>query len=256
MVAGNGLRLTESTYGRGCTLPPHAHGNPHFCLVLVGGYRETLEGRVRRRGPLSLSFQPAGLAHAERHEAFGRHLLIELTADWVERVEARSSSRLTAPLDLTLTETVAVATRIHQEFRGADELSPLVLEGLTLELLARSARTRPATSRSANRPHWMRIVDDLLGANFADPPSLSELALAAGVHSVHLARTFRRVHGCAVGEHVRELRIRRACELLADPAEPLARIAADVGFCDQSHFARSFRRVTGTTPGRYRQGLR
>lgn len=46
-------------------------------------------------------------------------------------------------------------------------------------------------------------------------------------------------------------RIERAKELIAGRGVPLAQVAAAVGFADQSHFTRHFRRIVGVTPGRF-----
>jgi AraC family transcriptional regulator len=49
--------------------------------------------------------------------------------------------------------------------------------------------------------------------------------------------------------------VRAACELLRTAEWPLAVIAAECGFADQSHFTRIFRRMTGTTPARFRRAI-
>ena len=82
------------------------------------------------------------------------------------------------------------------------------------------------------------------------------LIALAGVHPVHLARTFRREYGVTVGEYARALRLDWAQALLSDPDLSLAEVAAGAGFADQSHFTRAFRAYAGVTPGRYRELLR
>ena len=47
-----------------------------------------------------------------------------------------------------------------------------------------------------------------------------------------------------------------ACHALVYTSQPLAKIATDHGFCDQSHFTREFRRQTYLTPGQYRERYR
>jgi AraC family transcriptional regulator len=69
---------------------------------------------------------------------------------------------------------------------------------------------------------------------------------------VHLAREFRRAFGASVGEYVRRLRIDYACRELAATGRSVTEIAFDAGFSSHSHFTAAFRRVTGTTPTRYR----
>ena len=57
---------------------------------------------------------------------------------------------------------------------------------------------------------------------------------------------------CRVGEYGRRARIEWAAAQIAAGDRPLAEIAAEAGFADQSHFTRLFRRYLGTTPGRFR----
>ena len=108
-------------------------------------------------------------------------------------------------------------------------------------------------SRTTAIPDWAEKCGDLLHERFREPLTLAEIAASVGVHPVHLSRSFRRLHGCTVGEFLRGLRIRWAANALQRPRVLLADIALQAGFCDQSHFARTFRRYMGMTPGEYRR---
>ena len=82
-----------------------------------------------------------------------------------------------------------------------------------------------------------------------------ELAREAGMHPVSFARAFRARYRASPGELVRRLRVEWAAgELLRRPDNPIARIAAEAGFYDQSHFARVFTARFGRPPARYRLG--
>lgn len=74
----------------------------------------------------------------------------------------------------------------------------------------------------------------------------------AGVDPAHLARRLRAHYGMTAGAYLREIRVQRAAGALVRSSEPLARIALDAGFADQSHFTRVFRTVHGITPLRCR----
>ena len=63
---------------------------------------------------------------------------------------------------------------------------------------------------------------------------------------------FRRSVGEGIGDHIHRLRVRTACERLLDPHASLAEVSFATGFADQSHFTRSFRRITGMTPALFR----
>ncbi|MDQ2102747.1 AraC family transcriptional regulator [Azospirillum isscasi] len=78
-------------------------------------------------------------------------------------------------------------------------------------------------------------------------------ARRAGMSREGFSRRFRRCHG--VPPHAFRLleRLNDARRLLR-AGEPIAAVAADTGFADQSHLGRCFRRAFGVTPGRYRTG--
>jgi AraC-like DNA-binding protein len=101
------------------------------------------------------------------------------------------------------------------------------------------------------RDCWRWVCERLDGAG--DAPDVGELARDVGVHPRHLMRTFRRYHGCSVGEYLRRARIRRAQSLPTESSLVLAAVASDARFYDQSHFAKLFRRATGLAPSEYRR---
>jgi AraC family transcriptional regulator len=80
--------------------------------------------------------------------------------------------------------------------------------------------------------------------------TLECLAEAACMSRFHFARMFRISTGDSPMNYLRRARVERARALLEDGMN-LSQIAIATGFCDQSHFTRSFRRMTGMTPRRY-----
>ena len=113
-------------------------------------------------------------------------------------------------------------------------------------------------SRDADEPHlcrspaWLRSAEELLRTRLGDCIGLSELAELVGVHAAHLARSFRVRYGVSVGEYGRRVRIEWAAAEVARGDRPLAEIAVETGFADQSHFTRLFKRHMGTTPAKFR----
>lgn len=102
-------------------------------------------------------------------------------------------------------------------------------------------------------PAWLCRIRDHLHDCAGVAPPVRELARAAGVHPVSLARAFRRAYGVTVTEYARRLRVRAASDRIASTALPLARIACEAGFADQAHLTRELRRETGLTPGALRR---
>lgn len=127
---------------------------------------------------------------------------------------------------------------------GADRLS---LEVVLAEAVASFARL-PAADPAHSRP--VRRAMEYLRARLAQSVTLDDLAAYAGLDKFSLCRAFRAQIGMAPYAYLTHLRVQRAKELLADGVRA-SEIAARVGLYDQSQLNRHFRRIVGTTPGRY-----
>ena len=80
---------------------------------------------------------------------------------------------------------------------------------------------------------------------------LDELSREVGLSPHYLNSTFARTFGLPPHAYQLQLRIKRAIELLRGQ-DCLATIALSLGFADQSHFTRQFKRVVGVSPGAFR----
>jgi AraC family transcriptional regulator len=249
-----GISLLESLYGPEVIIPPHEHAAAYFDFVLEGFCREVVHGQARQRGRGSLAFHPAGEVHTNRwHGRAARCFHIEVGSTLLDRLRAYSPT-LDQPVLFAGGPARWLMQRIYDEFRCTDAASALVVEGLTLELFAEGARQGP---RPVERtpPRWLRQVRDLLHEGFRRRLTLDGLAGSVGVHPAHLARVFRQLQGCTVGDYVRRLRIEYACHCLRTSDIALATIALAAGFSDQSHFSRVFKRQTGLSPAVFRESV-
>jgi len=245
-----GLSLTETRHPAGARLPRHCHERAYFCLIRRGTYREEYGNRQRFCGPHMLAFHPPMEVHAEHVDAEEVcSFNIEITSLWV-RGSAGRALPLSEPFDCHAGPAVGLAVRILDEFNCFDASSPLIIEGLTLELLGvcdRQVRCETAP------PRWLWRVSELLRERCTDSWNLAAVAAEAGVHPGYLATSFRRHFGCTIGDFVRRQRIALACRALAEDDTPLADVALRAGFADQSHFTRAFKRELGLTPAAYRK---
>ena len=87
------------------------------------------------------------------------------------------------------------------------------------------------------------------------PLNRDEVARRAGVSATHLAELLRERTGQTFSSLLRKARVDKACEMLRQTDLPLAVIAAECGFCDQSYFTHAFFRVKKIKPRQYRAGL-
>ena len=135
--------------------------------------------------------------------------------------------------------------------RLMDTASLLAIEALTLELiveLSRSSRLRP----ERKLPRWLTLAKETLHERSSESITLGDIAKQVDIHPVHLAREFRKVYGCTLGEYLRGLRVQFACRELSSSNRPLVDIALGAGFSHQAHFSRVFKRYTGVTPTEFR----
>lgn len=250
----DGVSLAENSYEPGLLVAAHVHDAPLVSLVLHGTATEEAKGGSRELSAQSLLYTPAFATHGHRFLTAGRWLNIQFTSAWFERVGAtqdllRDSSQL-----VTGGAAVNWATRLGTELRQPDAVSRLAIEGALLLLVSELSRLPASGER--RRPRWLLTVEEAIDASGATPPALTELAALAGVHASHLLRTFRRYHGTTIANYARQRRIERARAELAKSTRPLAMIALDAGFVDQSHFTRVFKQAFGETPGQYVRSLR
>lgn len=245
------LVLSETLYARGAMVPRHAHTSPLLCLVVSGRFVEQSRGTTRTLGPGWVLLHPADEPHAHRFEAGRtRCFTVQLGPGWLASA-AHERLRLGAPREEPGGRLAWMAQQLYEEFSRGEDASPLVIEGLTLAMLGEVGRESARNDSAV--PAWVSRARDLVEAQIRQPPRLTELAAQLGVSPGHLSRTFRRAYGVGFSGYLLRRRVQIACAALADPEAPLAQVALDVGFADQSHLCRSFRRVTGLTPGAWRR---
>jgi len=243
-------RMTSMTFPARLVLPRHEHPEPTIAVILRGGFAGIYDGTERECSPMTLVVEPAGAIHANRFgDAPTTVLSLSLGPEGPPAVEGVARlQRFTR--DAFSAELARQAT---DELRRPDELTPLAVEALGLELVTRLARL-PAEGGS---PAWLDEARDLLHARFAEALRLGDVAAAVGVEPERLARAFRRTYRESLASYMRRLRVNAAAEMLiAGPEPSIAAIAAEVGFADQSHLTRSFVRTLGTTPASYREAHR
>lgn len=243
-----GLTLAESDYAPGHRLPMHAHEQPFFSLVVRGSFSERLETRARECVPESLVYYGAHEPHAEVFGPDGGTAFnVQLGTEWLADLADRGLNEPERSPSALASDAQWAATQLYLTFlEGASELA---LEERVVGLLEVLGPKGAGVERA--EPDWLGRVRDLVHARYDEVIRVRELADEAGVHPVHLARVFRRRHGCTVAEYQRRLRIQAACRRLAGE-ESISAIALGTGFSDQAHFSRRFKELTGLTPGHYR----
>lgn len=247
--------MSERFYEPYFRTPEHAHDKALFCLVLDGSYTETYGSQHRECSRATALFHVSGDPHAEYFHSFGGHsFIVEIENNWMDMVREQILFPNISS-DFNYGVLPKLGAKLYREFLTRDAFSPLVIEGLMLEIVGETGRQ--VSSRSMlTVPAWIKKAENYLRERCSEPFSLQEVADHVGVHSVHLAKTFRKFHQTTVGSYLRKIRLEHARNQIINTQKPLAEISFEFGFSDQSHFSRLFKSEFGLSPRQFRKNHR
>jgi AraC-like DNA-binding protein len=134
------------------------------------------------------------------------------------------------------------------------ELSSKLGELLTEIVFRRSSPAPPQRHIKPERG-LVRRVREYLDGNYTDNISLERLAALVNISPFHLNHVFRHEVGVPPHAYQTQVRVHRSKSLLARGVS-IEQTALEVGFFDQSHFTKHFKRMMGYTPGVYQDSLR
>jgi AraC family transcriptional regulator len=245
-----GFLLDVTRYPPGFELAPHQHDRANLCVVLEGALTERMRRVERDCCAATLIVKPRGEVHSDRFHADGACCL-NLALDPEQLARMHGGFPALGEVQFEVDPALGTsARRIALELSRWDDLSPLVVEGLALELVARTLRSRRGR---VSGPHWLERAREFLHATYTGHVSLAAVAHAVDRHPVSVAQQFRRRFGVSVGEYVRRLRVDHVARRLLAGRASTAMLAVEAGFADQSHMQRVFKAAFGVTPAAYRQ---
>jgi len=238
----------------GYAYPPHVHDTWTVFLVDDGGIRYDLERRHRgaRASGERVTILPPHVVHDGRaavDRGFHKRVLYLATDVLDERLTGRAVDRPDL-YDPALRRAVSALHRALSEPDDALEAEArlaLVTDRLRAHLGDHPAGAEDRGPVPARLAHDLR---DLLDGQRFEGTTLAQAGWTLGASPSHLVRCFTRTFGIAPHQYVMARRIDAARKRLLD-GEPVAHVAAGIGFYDQAHFTRHFKRHVGAPPGRY-----
>ena len=240
--AGDWL-VVLAQYAPGEGLGWHAHDLASFHLTLKG----TSDERYWRfdRGKLAgtAQFYGSGVEHKTRFGPGGATVL---------HINKPSGESLTG--NPMVEPDPGPMLSIMREILLGDNASLVSIEGWCAELAASIASR--SFVRETDWPVWLERVRQRLFDDPAEGLTVREIAEEEGLNPSHVARTFRERIGVTIGQYLRVRRLQVAADSLLTSKKPIASIAMNAGFCDQSHFGRAFSARYGTTPASLRREFR
>jgi len=252
-IEAAGLRLSELVYPPNFKTPKHSHEVHHISIRLRGNSIQTYGNKSITRLPSSTEFYCPG-------DIYSNHYLVpevrSLNIDFLPGYNISSFRNWfgTANRSFVVNDPAlrCLFPKLYSEFRQPDELSALAIEGLVMALVAWLLRGNVGNP-VGKPPLWLQQAEDLIRGRYAEHLTLADISGAVGIHPIYLARQFRRFHKCSIGEYVRQLRIEFAMEQISKTNRPSSDLALAAGFSDQSHFSRTFRKLTGFTPSQFQK---
>ena len=230
--------------------PLHTHDTWTLLIVDEGGVRYGLDGKARGADLSMLSVLPPHVVHDGRPSGSGgyrKRVLYVETSVLPERLIGPAVDRP----DLASPALRRLVSELHDRLACADD--QLEAEARFVEVAARirSALGDAAPAAPGEPDH--QLADALrayLDQRLFEPLTLAAAAADLGWSEAHLARAFSKVIGIAPHAYVIGRRLDAArTRILA--GEPLADVATAVGFYDQAHLTRRFKRFLATTPSAY-----
>jgi AraC-like DNA-binding protein len=239
-------------------------------LEQIGGRYEhrSASGEPARHGGAAqrtMSLVPAGM-HLWGYASsirFVRSLRLTFDVAAIDAVlgERRIGPALAIPRLMFSHDTLwQISNLLAAESNKAADHDRLYGESLSIALCIELLRLGEADARAMHRgglaPWQMRRINEYMQEHLCDPIQLSDFAKLTGMSRSHFSQAFRRSTGVPPHRWHLNARIQRAQALLLDTGLPLAEVAVQTGFADQSHFTKIFQRQVGTSPGVWRRERR
>ncbi len=144
---------------------------------------------------------------------------------------------------------------IHNEYYGATTHKYRIIDYLTNALLDKIA----AASNTKEYPAMYYELAAIREKIYLLPHhnwNISGIAKSLGISEGYFHSIYKRFFDTTCITDVTKSRIQKACELLSSTHKSVETISEEVGYQYTEHFIRQFKAETGTTPGRYRKGVR
>jgi AraC family transcriptional regulator len=243
----------------------------HVTLMMAQAGPSRTEGVLDARSyehavePFDINLYPPFMRHTCWGDSTPRALTLSITADFLDgAVRTLSEGMLSAPVfEPTIARRDPTMMRFGEILLAELRTPPHPAQAMLVSALAnaiaihliRDYAEAHSSSRRTSGPRLstrtLALIKDYLHTHVTGSVQLDELAAIAGVSRFHFIRAFRATTGLTPMQYVERNRLEWARRLLERGALSLAEIAQLVGYADQSHFTRRFKRHIGCTPGAY-----
>lgn len=257
------------TQGQDAMKRPHPHSFYEIFYLLKGQLVIFMNGEVSSVDEGEMVFinreELYSLVSSEQAEC--ECLVISFTHEFVTSYDADLAACL--PLDrsklirYTEAEQTVIERILHDMLEESDRRPAFymsALRALLSELLIVIYRAEPyRDDLQQEQPSIYRKISDIalyMNRAYGEPLTLEQVAAQFAISPSYLSRIFKRWTGFHFKQYLQVIRIREAQKLLRETKQSVQTISQQVGFEHIAHFNKTFKKLTGTTPLRYRKANR
>ncbi|MBD2864165.1 helix-turn-helix domain-containing protein [Paenibacillus oceani] len=233
---------------------------PHHILIYVTSgrvvYRMLGQDVTLEQG--DILFIPAGTSRSchndkELHQKYSAHFTSSGNAD-TELFPLRDKGFYTDKIHNDHYFRQRFSMLLMQWFNRSSGSSPLICEGILSELIGLIIQDSQKQRSSAIKHELMNRLQTYIVHNHCQPIKLSDLAEYVDRSPNHITKLFKETLGQTPVDYIHQVKIAVACELLQSSRMTIAEISDHLGYCEQSHFHRVFKTITGFTPSVVQKG--
>lgn len=273
---GTKFAIEHKRHEQAYTMPnKHEHNHYEIYYLIAGERVYFIEDQIFRVHQGDLVFISKGLIHrtSEGKSSTGVHerVVVYFTEEFInsllpppkttELLECFNSDIKVVHLDIKQQNFIEnLLQKMRQEFSSSKIHLELYQQMLLVELLIFSNRLKFKANNDFLSDHNLNPVYHTvykilrhIRTNYQEQLTLSGIAEEFYISQYYLSRVFRQVTGVTLVEYINNTRIKAAQRMLVETDKSVNEIAAETGYESQTHFGRMFKKISGTSPLKYRK---
>jgi len=257
----NTLWMVESHYRSGEQIPSHVHWYYHFFMVRDGTAEVTVKNKHHTLSDGAFFFIRPGMEHSMFKVTSPLLTCYEVRivtmTPQAEKLLQNLPDILPASPFVTHLVDEMISENLRKDSSSAGFISDyfLALANYLHRHFESPQKEKISFIDTRNFSDLSRSIIQFMEDHLSDDLSLQKIAHAVGYHKNYICAAFKQDTGMTVGNCLTAIRIQKAAELLSLSEMNLQEIAATTGFINFSHFSKTFKHATGTSPSQYRRKL-
>jgi len=230
-------------------LPPHFHKNGYFSFLMDGQINETINNHSYLRTPGMVVYHPADTPHV--NALISRQATL-FNIECVE-IDKRILNFPSNFHDAHIIFDERIVKLLRSIFNDINrKIDHIQICNKVHDLYLKCEKSN-CKKKFFDRPDWLKFLLNFINRNYSESITLEHLAEIVNKHPVHISRSFKKYMLCTVSAYIMKIRIEKASQIIRNEQPVLAQLAYDMGFADQSHFSRVFKKYVNVSPSLYKK---